>query len=77
MAEALIILLAVASVVGVFFLVLFSLLARREHRWKTTTRHAQPKREGPFHISWRAAAVVLVLAILLAGISFLPWRSRR
>jgi hypothetical protein len=42
MAEALIILLAVAGVVGIFFLVIFSLLARREHRLKTTRRHGPP-----------------------------------
>jgi hypothetical protein len=39
MAETLFILLAVATVIGVFFLVLFSILARREHRLKTIKRH--------------------------------------
>jgi hypothetical protein len=43
MADALFILVAIATVVGVFFLVVFSLLARREHRSKTTKRHASRK----------------------------------
>jgi hypothetical protein len=40
LAEALIILVAIATAVAVFFLLVFSLLARREHRLKSTKRHA-------------------------------------
>ena len=46
MAEALIILLAVATVVGVFFVVLFSPLARREHRLNAK-KACQPRRGPP------------------------------
>lgn len=50
MAEALLILVSLATVVGVSFLVLFSLLARREHRLRTTKRHAGPVPNGrPAH----------------------------
>lgn len=74
MAESLAILLAAATVVGVIFLVLFTLLARREHRLKTTRRHVSPQVDGPPRLSRRIAAVVLILAIILAGISLLSWR---
>src|SRR5262245_40811414 len=43
MAEALFMLVTIATVVGVFFLTVFSLLARREHRLRTTKRHASRK----------------------------------
>jgi len=79
MAENLIILVAVASVVGVFFLVLFSVLARRERRALRKLKGANPstRRVGTFQISWRAAYAVLVLVAILAVISFLPWLSWR
>jgi hypothetical protein len=50
MAEALVILVSLATVVGVSFLVLFSLLARREHRLRTTKRRASAVANGrPAH----------------------------
>jgi heme/copper-type cytochrome/quinol oxidase subunit 2 len=78
MAENLIILVAVASVVGVFFLVLFSALARRERRALRKLKGANPSTRGVgmLQISWRAAYAVLVLVAILAVISFFPWRSR-
>jgi hypothetical protein len=75
MAQSLIIFIATASAVGVSFLVLFSLLARREHRLKTTRRHVGPQADGPPHCSSRIAAVALILAAVLAGLSLLMWRS--
>jgi hypothetical protein len=50
MAENLIILVAVASMVGVFFLVLFSALARRERRALRKLKGANPstRRVGTF-----------------------------
>jgi heme/copper-type cytochrome/quinol oxidase subunit 2 len=79
MAENLILLVAIASVVGVFFLVLFSVLARRERRDLRKVKGANPSTRGvgAFQISWRVAYAVLVLVAILAVISFLPWRSRR
>jgi hypothetical protein len=79
MAENLIILVAVAAVVGVFFLRLFHVLARRERRtwWKTPRVYANPSKNGPLPISWRVAVVVLIVAVILAGISLLPWRNRK
>jgi hypothetical protein len=46
MAENLIILVAVASMVGVFFLVLFSVLARRERRALRKLKGANPSTRG-------------------------------
>ncbi len=79
MAENLIILVAVASVVGVFFLVLFSVLARRERRALRKLKGANPSTRGvgALHISWRVAYAVLVLVVILGVISILPWRSWR
>ena len=79
MAESLIILVAVASMVGVFFLVLFIVLARRERRtlWKMPGHLGTRGVRAP-RISWRVAYAVLVLVVvILAVISFLPWRSRK
>jgi hypothetical protein len=55
----------------------FSVLARRERRarWKTTRTYASPRGDGPPQTFWRVAAVVLILAVVLVGISFLPWRT--
>ncbi len=79
MAENLIILVAVASVVGVFFLVLFSVLARRERRsfWKMQRAHLSTRGVLAPQISWRVAYAVLVLVVILGVISVLPWRSWR
>jgi heme/copper-type cytochrome/quinol oxidase subunit 2 len=78
MAENLIILIAIASVVGVFFLVLFRVLARRERRALRKLRGAKASTRGvgALQISWRVAYAVLVL-VALAAISSLVWRSRR
>jgi hypothetical protein len=43
--------MTVATVVAVFFMVLFGLLARREHRLKTTKRHSSPRGDSPSRIS--------------------------
>ena len=80
MAENLIILVAIASVVGVFFLVLFSVLARRERKALRKMPRIAASLSGnrPLQlISWRVAAVVLILAVALAAISSLAWRTRR
>jgi hypothetical protein len=79
MAENLIILVAVASVVGVFFLVLFRVLARRERRALRKLKGANPSTRGvgALLISWRVAYAVLVLVVILGVISILPWRSWR
>jgi ABC-type sulfate transport system permease component len=79
MAENLIILVAVALVVGVFFLVLFSVLARRERRALRKLKGANPSSRGlgALLISWRVAYAVLVLVVILGVISILPWRSWR
>jgi len=79
MAENLIILVAVALVVGVFFLVLFRVLARRERRALRKLKGANPstRRVGALLISWRVAYAVLVLVVILGVISILPWRSWR
>jgi hypothetical protein len=79
MAENLIILVAVALVVGVFFLVLFRVLARRERRALRKLKGANPNTRGvgALLISWRVAYAVLVLVVILGVISILPWRSWR
>ncbi len=79
MAENLIILVAVASVVGVFFLVLFSVLARRERRALRKLQGANPNTRGVggLLISSRVAYAVLVLVVILGVIAILPWRSWR
>jgi hypothetical protein len=79
MAENLIILVAVALVVGVFFLVLFRVLARRERRALRKLKGANPSTRGvgALLISWRVAYAVLVLVVILSVISILPWRSWR
>jgi hypothetical protein len=46
MAEGFIILLAIATVVGVFFLVLFSILSRREHCLNAKKAY-QPRKSPP------------------------------
>jgi hypothetical protein len=78
MTKNLIILVAVAVVVGVFFLWLFHVLARRERRaqWKKPKAQGSPSANGPLQISWRVAAVVLIVAVFLAGMAFLPWRNQ-
>jgi ABC-type transport system involved in cytochrome c biogenesis permease subunit len=77
MAQNLILLVAVASVVGVFFLLLFRVLARRERRalQKLMGANSSTTGVGAFQASWRVAAVVLIVAVVLAGISFLSWRG--
>ena len=79
MAENLIILVAVALVVGVFFLVLFRVLARRERRALRKLKGANPSTRGvgALLISWRVAYAVLVLVVILGVISIFPWRSWR
>ena len=79
MVENLIILIAVASTVGAFFLVLFSVLARRERRALRKLKGANPSSRGlgALLISWRVAYAVLVLVVILSMISILPWRSWR
>jgi len=79
MAENLIILVAIASTVGVFFLVLFSVLARRERRALRQLKGANPSTRGVggLLISWRVAYAVLVLVVILGVIAILPWRSWR
>jgi hypothetical protein len=79
MAENLIILVAVALVVGVFFLVLFRVLARRERRPLLKLKGANPSTRGvgALLISWRVAYAVLVWVVILGVISILPWRSWR
>jgi hypothetical protein len=79
MVENLIILIAVASTVGAFFLVLFSVLARRERRALRKLKGANPSSRGlgALLISWRVAYAVLVLVVILSVISILPWRSWR
>jgi len=79
MAENLIILVAVALVVGVFFLLLFRVLARRERRALRKLKGANPSTRGvgALLISWRVAYAVLVLVVILSVISILPWRSWR
>jgi hypothetical protein len=79
MVENLIILVAVALVVGVFFLVLFRVLARRERRALRKLKGANPSTRGvgALLISWRVAYAVLVLVVILGVISILPWRSWR
>lgn len=74
----LIILVAVALVVGVFSLVLFSILARRERiaRWQPPRAHASTSGVRPLQIFWRIASGVLIFAAILAGISFLARQSR-
>ncbi len=78
MAENLIILVAVASVVGVFFLLLFRVLARRERRALRKLMGANPSTRGvgALPVSRRVAAVVLIVAVVLAATSFALWRSR-
>ena len=79
MAENLIILVAVALVVCVFFLVLFRVLARRERRALRKLKGANPSTRGvgALLISWRVVYAVLVLVVILGVISILPWRSWR
>jgi drug/metabolite transporter (DMT)-like permease len=79
MAENLVILGAIASVVGVFFLVLFSVLARRQRRalWKIQRAHLSTRGIRAPQVSWRVAYAVLVLVAILAVISFLLWRNPR
>ncbi len=78
MAESLIILVAIASVVGVFFLVLFGALARRERRAfrKMQTAHLSTRGMRAPQNAWRVAYAVLVL-VALAAISSLVWQNRR
>ena len=79
MAENLIILVAIALVVGVFFLALFRVLARRERRALRKLKGANPitRGVGALLISWRVAYAVLVLVVILSVTSILPWRSWR
>ena len=79
MAENLIILVAIALVVGVFFLALFRVLARRERRALRKLKGANPSTRGvgALLISWRVAYAVLVLVVILSVTSILPWRSWR
>jgi len=79
MAENLIILVAIALVVGVFFLALFRVLARRERRALRKVKGANPgtRGVGALLISWRVAYAVLVLVVILSVTSILPWRSWR
>jgi hypothetical protein len=79
MAERLSLLVAIASVVGVFFLVLFSVLVRRERRVlrKLKGANLSTRGIGALQISRRVAYAALLLVAILVVISFLPWRSRR
>jgi hypothetical protein len=79
MAEGLIVLVAVASVIGAFYVVLFSVLARRERRVLRTLKGRNPASRGlgSRQVSWHLAGLVLVLVATLAVISFITWRSLR
>lgn len=76
MAKGLILLGAVASVIGVFALVLFTALARRERRAFLKGATPRTRGVGALQGSWRVVGMVLVLVAILAVIAFLSWRSQ-
>jgi hypothetical protein len=78
MAEHLVILVALASVIGVFFLVLFRVLARQERRAfrKLKGAHPSTREVAALRVPWRVAGMVPVLVGILALISFRLWRNR-
>ena len=78
MTEGLILLVAVASVVGLFFLAMFTVLARRERRavWKLQTARLSTQGGGQLQVFWRVAGVVLIGVVILVASSYALWRSR-
>jgi len=74
MTEGLLLLVAVASVVGIFFLGMFTVLARRERRAVRKMQAARLSTRAGGQL--RVAGVVLIGVVILVASSYALWRSR-